>query len=186
MNARLAFRSCAGLCLAILVLASPSVVSAATTLSLSPDQARPGTKVTIGNACVGITDTPPDELVAAFENIEAHTPPGSPSTATAVATAGSAPRAYVVVVPVLQPGTYDIRLECLPGDWRTNTAEGGYQLLTILPSLPSTSTTDTLATGGQESPPVPVLVALGLAGAAIGQGRFARRASIVRQSSGGH
>jgi hypothetical protein len=184
MNARHLLRTCAGFCLAVLVLASPGVVSAATTLTLSPDLARPGTKITIGNACAGVTDTPPDKLTAAFENIEAHTPPGSP--ATAVATATATPREYVVVVPVLKAGTYDIRLECLPGDWRTNTAEGGYQLLTVLADLPSTSTIDAVAPRDDAPSAIPILTAIGLIAAAIAQRRFAGRSSIVRRSSVGH
>ena len=101
--------------------------------------------------------------------------PESPSALKAVAKASPGSGTYVVVVPSVQPGTYDIRLECLPGDWRTNTAEGGYQLLTVLPALPSTSTGDAVTPPARRSPAIPILVVLGVAGGIAGHRRAGAR-----------
>jgi hypothetical protein len=56
-----------------------------------------------------------------------------------VAKQRTGPDRYVVVVPDLAPGRYDVRLECVPGDWTTNTAEGIGSQLTVRPGAPDTS-----------------------------------------------
>jgi len=147
MNSHRALRraavSIAGL--AIALSAGAGGVAAATTLTLDPDVARPGTRVTIENACLGVTASPADELTAAFVSLaKPDLLPPDPAVPTSVATATGTYR-YVVVVPKLAPGRYDIRLECLPGDWRTNTAEGGAVILTVRSDLPTTSTPDFVA-----------------------------------------
>ena len=98
--------------------------------------------MTIDNACLGVTTSPAAELQAAFVSLaEPDLVPPDPDVPRAVARNTGTYR-YVVIVPKLTAGTYDIRLECLPGDWRTNTAEGGAVILTVRPVLPATSTAD--------------------------------------------
>ena len=126
---------------------------------------RPGTRVTIQNACLGVTASPADELTAAFVSLaKPDLLPPDPAVPTSVATA-TATGTYrcVVVVPKLAPGKYDIRLECLPGDWRTNTAEGGAVILTVRSGLPPTSTADVVATQPPSTNEPGRLLALGLA-----------------------
>ena len=125
--------------LAVGLLIGATTVSAATTLTYDPDSARPGTRVTIYNACLGVTDNPSDELVAAFLMVSTDLQPTDPSVPRGVAKAEAGTSVYVVVVPDLKPGLYQIQLECLPGDWRTNTAEGGTLPLRILAGAPDTS-----------------------------------------------
>ena len=126
--------------LAVGLLIGVATASAATTLTYDPDRATPGTRVTIHNACLGVTDNPSDELAAAFLGASSDLQPTDPSVPRGVAKASGRTAVYVVVVPELKPGPYQIRLECLPGDWRTNTAEGGTLPLRILSGAPDTST----------------------------------------------
>jgi hypothetical protein len=152
MNVRQSIRraaiSAAGL--ATLLIVATGTVFAATTLTLDPDVARPGTRVTIRNACLGVTSNPADHLAVAFVSLaRPNLQPPDPAVPRSVARATTTD-SYVVVVPKLPPGKYDIRLECLPGDWRTNTAEGGAIILTVRPDLPTTSTLE--APAGQSQP----------------------------------
>jgi hypothetical protein len=155
-------------------------VLGATTLTLDPDTATPGTKVTIRNACLGVTATPPAALRAAF--VSSSTPgldPAGGSVAKAVAKAVA--DHYVVVVPDLSPGTYDVHLECLPGDWRTNTAEGGAQPLTVLAGAPATSTEQVDGRSSGEGSSVPLLLlGLGIIAAAAMDRLLAHRRSATR------
>jgi hypothetical protein len=163
---------------AVALVVGTGVASAATTLTYDPDKAVPGTRVTISNACLGITDNPPAELQAAFIASGVDVSPTDPKVPTGVARAVPGTALYVVVVPDLTPGRYQILLECLPGDWRTNTAEGGTQPLRVLDGAPDTSTTP--EAGGTARPPadgrieVLVLLALGLAGGIAGWNRLSR------------
>jgi hypothetical protein len=159
---------------------------AATTLTLDPDHAAPGTTVTISNACGGITDNPPESLPAAFVNqASPGVQPDDPSVPRTVARAVAGSGNYTVTVPPIAPGIYDVRLECLPGDWRTNVAEGGAFGLTVLPGTPSTDTAQ--ASDDQPSTDrlrVGTLLALaGLAGAFALSRRVALRPSRVRTSA---
>ena len=118
----------AGVAMILAVAAGPAL--AATTLTYSPGTAAPGTTVTIENACLGVTDRPPARIAAAFVNVTSEV---SPLTfkRQAVARAVARSTEYAVVIPDLAPGSYQIVLECLPGDWRTNTAEGGSEPLRL-------------------------------------------------------
>lgn len=159
------------LCLAVMLplalLPSVGSVDAATTLVLVPDRATAGTRVTIYNACLGVTDSPPAELRAAFVRSSARSlQPTDPSVARAVAKHRTGPDRYVVVVPELAPGRYDVRLECVPGDWTTNTAEGGATQLSVRAGAPDTSTGSVVTQPESANPfEALLLIAAGIVGA---------------------
>ena len=161
------------------LLLGAGAVSAATTLTYDPDKAVPGTEVTISNACFGITDHPPAELRAAFIRSAVDVQPTDPTVPTGIATAIAGTSRYVIVVPDLTPGRYRILLECLPGDWRTNTAEGGTEPLRVLPGAPDTSTTPNVGVApparGDGWVAVLMLLGLGFAGGIAGGHRRSRR-----------
>ncbi len=137
--------------------------AAATTLVLDPAEAAPGTRVVIYNACLGVTDHPPARMAIAF--VDVSRPGLSPTDASVpkgVARVRTAPLVYVFVVPAIPPGDYHVRLECLPGDWRTNLAEGGTWPLTVLPGSPSTSTAPVAGSAGDAGPPLRLVLIVGL------------------------
>lgn len=175
-----------GFGLAIVLMLGAGPVSAATTLTLDPDRATPGTRITITNACLGITATPPDELRTAF--VSASTPNLSPTDPSVLkSVARSRAGGYVVIVPELEPGVYDVRLECLPGDWRTNTAEGGAQRLTVIAGAPSTNTGEQVGPGLPVRDPLGPLLLLGLAiagGIAADRWLMKRRSDAVQGGRG--
>ena len=174
--------ACLGILLVMALLARPASVSAATTLLLNPDTATPGTRVTIYNACLGVTDSPPPKLPAAFVGMSV--PDQLPTdanvsrgVATAKAKAGSG--VYSVVVPELAPGKYDVKLECKPGDWSTNNAEGIGMFLTVRAGSPDTSAApDPVAPGPSEDQLRTLIVAAaGMIGATVALRR--RRAPVA-------
>lgn len=135
----------------------------------------PGTKVTIYSACLGVTDDPPDELPAAFMSSSIDLQPTDPSVPKGVAKASAGTSLYVVVVPQL----YQILLECLPGDWRTNLAEGGAPPLKILSGAPDTSTSQDVGARppSENRLEVPLLMGLALVGGIAAHRRLTPRRS---------
>ena len=92
--------ACLGMLLAMTLLGRAGSVSAATTLLLDPDTATPGMRVTIYNACLGVTDSPPAKLTAAFVSVSVDgQQPTDPDVPRAVAKAKPGPGVYVVAVP---------------------------------------------------------------------------------------
>jgi hypothetical protein len=163
--------------LAVVFLIGAGTAVGATTLVLDPDTATPGISVTIYNACLGVTDAPPDALTVAFVSTSrAGLLPTDQAVPRAVARALTGPDRYVVVVPRLTPGLYDVRLECLPGDWRTNTAEGGTLPLKVL-AAPDTSTRDLTGASAPHDPrPMGLLLLVcGIAGGVAACRRLTQR-----------
>jgi hypothetical protein len=156
----------------VLGLASPA--SAATSMYLNPDRAVVGTRVTIYNGCLGVTDHAPARIRVAF--IDTRHPDQAPDDAgvpRAMARRVSPPSTYAFSVPRMAPGRYWVRLECRAGDWETNTAEGGTPPVRVL-AAPDTSTV-----AGPRPPPDrrPLLDLLLLVVAASSFGLLASRRS---------
>ena len=174
--------ACLGILLVMALLAGPASVSAATTLLLNPDTATPGTRVTIYNACLGV-------------RIARHPSSRQPSSACrcpiscqrmrmspAVSRQQKrrlAPASIPFVVPELAPGKYDVKLECKPGDWSTNNAEGIGMFLTVRAGSPDTSAApDPVAPGPSEDQLRTLIVAAaGMIGATVALRR--RRAPVA-------
>ncbi len=151
---------CAG-GVAILLVVGTATALAATTLGLDPSEATPGTRVIALNACAGVTAKPPLRLAVAFiasdaTNQQPKDPPGPRSVGRRVAS-----YTYAFIVPNLAPGDYGVVLECLPGDWRTNLAEGAPLALTVLAGPPGTSTISVAPVDERHESPLGPILALG-------------------------
>ena len=152
-------------------------VWAATTLTLDPDRATPGTRVTVLNACLGVTDSPPAKPKVAFvPSTTTNQDPGDSSVPKTTAHRIDLAPTYVFDVPDIPAGEYLVQVECLPDDWTTNTAEGAGMLLTVIAGPPATSTLTVEAKRPATGWPLELVlvVALGLLGG-LATARRARR-----------
>ena len=138
-------------------------VSAATTLVLDPDRATPGTRVTVLNACLGVTDHPPARpRVALVPSTADNQDPSDPSVPKTKARRIDLAPTYVFTVPNIPPGEYQVRFECVPDGWTTNTAEGAAMLLTVIAGPPATSTLDVEPKRSTSGWPIELVTVVGL------------------------
>ena len=138
-------------------------VSAATTLILDPDRATPGTRITVLNACLGVTDHPPARpRVALVPSTADNQDPSDPSVAKTKARRIDLAPTYVFNVPNIPPGDYMVLVECLPDNWTTNTAEGIGLSLTVIAGPPATSTVGVEPKRPATGWPIELVTAVGL------------------------
>lgn len=146
---------------AILLAAGSTIALASTALVLEPSTATTGTKVTVFNACYLVTDHPPAKLKMAF--LDASKPDLTPTNASVPRTTALrllAPYTYRFVVPRIPAGVYTIALQCTPGNWQANGAEGASLPLTVIAGPPATSTVSTAPDEGRTIPAAPTLLAI--------------------------
>ena len=145
-------RSAAAIGIVSLVITAAGVAAGATTAMLEPTSAATGDRVAVINGCYQVVDVAPDTVPVAFLVDPALDPAGDAIrkiTAKLVAS-----WTYRFTVPAIPPGVYTVRLECKPGDWTTNLAEGaGNTELTVLPATSTAATpTEPAPTSGSIVP----------------------------------
>ncbi len=156
-------RSAAVIAIASLMVIGAGVAAGATTAMLEPTSAATGDRVAVINGCYQVVDVAPATVPVAFLVDPALDPAGDAIpkiTAKLVAS-----WTYRFTVPAIPPGVYAVRLECEPGDWRTNLAEGaGNTELTV---LPATSTAAMPTEPAPTSGPIVLWLFLGMGSAVL-------------------
>ena len=129
-------RSAAVIATASLIVIGVGVAAGGTTAMLEPTSAATGERVAVINGCYQVVDVAPATVPVAFLVDPALDPAGDgiPKTTAKLVASWT----YRFTVPAIPPGVYTVRLECEPGDWRTNLAEGAGNIEPTV--LPATST----------------------------------------------